>query len=103
MLIGIELSQLSRRSRWLMLLSMLALLAALGLYLWAPQPGTRLLRAWLLAILLLGSYWVSFLVDVSDRLRFAQLLLASAFGILAWLLVAAIVLLYPQLLFGIGT
>ncbi|MDO5506230.1 MAG: hypothetical protein Q4F49_08085 [Pseudoxanthomonas suwonensis] len=103
MLIGIELSDLSRRSRWLMLLAMLAFGAGLALYFLAPEPATRLLRVWLLAILLLGGYWVSFLVDTSARLRTGQLLLASAFGILAWLLVAAIVLLYPQLLFGIGT
>lgn len=103
MLIGTELSDLSRRSKVLMALAMLAFVAGLALYFVAPEPAARLLRVWLVAIMLLGSYWVSFLLDVSHRLPKSQLFLASAFGLLAWGLVIAMVVMFPQLLLGIGT
>lgn len=102
MLIGVELGDLSRRSRWLLVAATLLFVIGLGLYFFAPEPATRLIRAWLLAILVLGSYWVSFLVDMNGKLERGQLLLASAFGLLAWGLVIAMVLLVPELLFGAG-
>ena len=70
-----------------------------------PRPSSSRNRrcgccAWLLAILFLGGYWLSFLADLRGRLGAWQLALASLFGVLAWLLVLAMLLLWPQLLGG---
>ena len=102
MLIGVRFGELSRRSKLLLLAASALFPFALGLYFIAPAPASRLIQAWLLAILLLGGYWLSFLADMNQRLARGQLLLASAFGLLAWGLVLAMVLLYPQLIFGVG-
>ena len=98
MLIGVSLSDLGRRSRVLLAITGLLFLAALATTLFAPQSTLLQLRLWLLAILLLGGYWLSFLADLRGRLGKWQLALASAFGGLAWLLVVAVVLAWPQLL-----
>lgn len=98
MLIGIQLSDLSRRSRWLLLAATLAFAAGAALYLLAPEPGVRLLRVWLGAVLALGAYWLSFLVDFRERLTRAQTVVASLFALLPWILVILIVLAFPQIL-----
>lgn len=100
MLIGIRLSDLGRRSRWLLAISSALFFIALVGSFFIPQSPLWLLRAWLLAIVFLGSYWISFLIDLRGRLGTWQLALASLFGMLAWLLVVAILLLWPQLLMG---
>ena len=100
MLIGTRLSDLGRRSRWLLAIASLSVLAALAATFLAPQSPRWILRLWLLAILLLGGYWLSFLADLRGRLGTWQLALASLFGLLAWLLVLAMLLLWPQLLTG---
>lgn len=98
MLIGIQLSDLGRRSRWLLLLASLAFAAGLALLLIAPEPPVRLIRVWLVAVVALGLYWVSFLLDFRGRLRGGQLLVASLFALLPWILVIVLVLGYPQIL-----
>lgn len=100
MLIGVHLSDLGRRSRWLLAIASALFVAALAVTFLAPQPALWMLRMWLLAILFLGGYWLSFLADLRGRLGTWQLALASLFGVLAWLLVLAMVLLWPQLLGG---
>jgi hypothetical protein len=100
MLIGIRLSDLGRRSRWLLAIASLLFAIALAATFFIPQSPRWMLRAWLLAILFLGGYWLSFLADLRGRLGRWQLALASLFGLLAWLLVLAILLLWPQLLGG---
>lgn len=98
MLIGIELSELGRRSRWLLLLASLAFAGALAMLAVAPEPPVRLVRAWLVAVVLLGLYWLSFLVDFRGRLRGGQLVVASLFALLPWILVIVLVLGFPQIL-----
>jgi hypothetical protein len=98
MLIGIQLSDLSRRSRWLLLIASLAFAAGLALLVLAPEPPVRLLRVWLGAVIALGLYWVSFLLDFRGRLRGGQLAVASLFALLPWFLVIALVLGFPQIL-----
>ena len=98
MLIGIRLSDLSRRSRWLLALASLLFVAGIALYLFAPAPVVRLLRVWLLAVVALGLYWLSFLADFRGRLNRGQALVASLFALLPWVLVLVIVLGYPRLL-----
>lgn len=98
MLIGIQLSDLSRRSRWLLAIASLAFLAGLAMTIAAPEPAVRLLRLWLLAVIALGAYWLSFLLDFRGRLSRSQTIVASLFALLPWILVLAIVLGYPQIL-----
>ena len=98
MLIGIQLSDLSRRSRWLLAIASLAFLAGLAMLFLAPEPAVRLLRLWLFAIVALGLYWLSFLKDFRGRLNRSQTLVASLFGLLPWILVLVIVFGYPQIL-----
>ena len=100
MLIGVRLSDLGRRSRWLLAIASALFFVALVATFFIPQSPLWMLRAWLLAILFLGGYWMSFLADLRGRLGKWQLALASAFGVLSWLLVLAMVLLWPQLLAG---
>jgi hypothetical protein len=100
MLIGIQLSDLGRRSKWLLAIASASFLVAVVATFVVPQPPLWMLRAWLLAILFLGAYWLSFLVDLRGRLGTWQLALASLFGVLAWFLVLAMLLLWPQLLMG---
>lgn len=100
MLIGVRLSDLGRRSRWLLAIASALFLVALAATFLFPQSPLWMLRAWLLAILFLGGYWLSFLADLRGRLGAWQLALASLFGVLAWLLVLAMLLLWPQLLGG---
>jgi hypothetical protein len=99
-LIGIRLSDLGRRSRWLLAISSALFFLALAGTFFIPQSPLWLLRAWLLAIAFLGGYWLSFLDDLRGRLGTWQLALASLFGVLAWILVVTILLLWPQLLMG---
>ena len=98
MLIGIELSDLSRRSRWLLAIATLGILAGLSLLFVAPEPTLRLLRVWLFAVVALGVYWVSFLMDFRGRLSRSQSIVATLFALLPWILVIVIVLGYPQIL-----
>ena len=100
MLIGTRLSDLGGRSRWLLAIASLLFFIALAATFLIPQSVLWMLRAWLLAILFLGGYWLSFLVDLRDRLDTWQLALASAFGVLAWILVVVMLLLWPQVLMG---
>jgi hypothetical protein len=99
-LVGVRLSDLGRRSRWLLAVASLLFFIALAATYVIPQSPLWILRSWLLAILFLGGYWLSFLADLRGRLRAWQLALASVFGMLAWLLVLAMLLLRPQLLAG---
>ena len=100
MLIGIRLSDLGRRSRWLLALASVAFAATIVLWLLAPAPSVRLLQAWLLAVVLLGLYWLSFLADFRARLGGAQLVVATLFALLPWILVLAIVFAFPQVVLG---
>ena len=99
MLIGIQFSDLSLRSRLLLVMASLGVLAGMGMFLLAPEPAVRLLQAWLLAIVLLGLYWLSFLLDFRARLGRGQLVVASLFALLPWVLVIALVFSFPQILF----
>jgi hypothetical protein len=100
MLIGVRLSDLGRRSRRLLAIASLLFFVALAATFLIPQSTLWMLRAWLLAILFLGGYWLSFLIDLRGRLVAWQLALASLFGLFAWVLVVAMLLLWPQLLVG---
>lgn len=99
MLIGIQWSDLSLRSRCLLVVASLGILASLGFQFLAPEPVVRLMQAWLATIVLLGVYWLSFLADFRARLAGGQLVVASLFALLPWILVIALVLAYPQVLF----
>jgi hypothetical protein len=98
MLIGIQLSDLSRRSRWLLAIASLAFFAGVALLFLAPEPSIRLLRLWLFAVVALGVYWLSFLVDFRGRLNRSQTIVATLFALLPWILVIVIVLGFPQIL-----
>ena len=98
MLIGIQLSDLSQRSRWLLALASLAFAIGLAMLMLAPEPPVRLMRVWLGAVVALGLYWVSFLLDFRGRLGGAQLVVASLFALLPWILVLVLVLGFPQIL-----
>lgn len=98
MLIGIQFGDLGRRSRWLLVLACLAFAAAVAMSLFAPEPSVRVLQAWLAAVVVLGLYWISFLLDFRGRLGRTQLLVASLFALLPWVVVIAVVLGYPQIL-----
>lgn len=100
MLIGIQYSDLSKRTRALLVVASLAMLAGLGVYLFKPQAPVLVLQVWLLAIVILGMYWLSFLADFRGRLSRSQLWLASLFGVLPWIVVIAVVLTFPQVLLG---
>jgi hypothetical protein len=98
MLIGIQLSDLSRRTRWLLVLATVAFVAGLAVWWLAPEPPVRLIRVWLGAIVALGIYWLSFLVDFRGRLGRGQTIVATLFALLPWILVIAIVVGFPQIL-----
>ena len=98
MLIGIQLSDLSRRSRWLLAGASVAFLACLTLLFVAPEPAIRLMRIALLAVVALGAYWVSFLLDFHGRLNRSQVIVATLFALLPWILVIVIVVGFPQIL-----
>lgn len=100
MLIGVRLSDLGLRSKLLLGVATLAFLAGLCVLVFAPQASVRLLQVWLFAIVALGAYWLSFLADLRGRLARGQLLLASLFALLPWILVVAVVLRLPQVLFA---
>ena len=102
-LIGIQFCDLSLRSRCLLVLASLSMLAGMAMLVLAPDPAVRLMQVWLLAIVLLGLYWLSFLMDFRARLARSQLLVASLFALLPWVLVIALILGYPQILFPSGT
>jgi hypothetical protein len=101
MLIGTRYSQLSARSRALLLLAGALIATAAGIFWLAPEPPERFLRITLLAILALGAYWLSFLADFRGRLRRSQVFVATAFGLLPWLLVLVLVLRFPHWLLAL--
>ncbi len=101
MLIGIEYAELSRRSRVLLLLAGALIVVAAALYWFAPEPPQPFLRITLLAILVLGAYWLSFLADFRGRLKRGQVFVATALGLLPWFLVLMLVLLFPQWLLAL--
>ncbi|MGI8560569.1 MAG: hypothetical protein ACR2J7_03865 [Luteimonas sp.] len=101
MLIGTQYTELSRRSRVLLLLSGALIALAAALYWFAPEPPERFLRITLLAILGLGAYWLSFLADFRGRLRRTQIFVATLLGLLPWMLVLALVLLFPHWLLAL--
>ncbi|HST45598.1 MAG TPA: hypothetical protein VLK29_10295, partial [Luteimonas sp.] len=72
-----------------------------ALYAWAPEPPERLLRVGLLSILVLGAYWLSFLADFRGRLDRTQILLATALGLLPWLLVLVLAVFFPRWLLAV--
>lgn len=98
MLIGFQLSDLSLRSKLLLVVAVLLLGAGLLLLWLQPEPALRLLRVFLLAILALGAYWLSFLADAGSRLSRTQAVVATAFAVLPWLLLLALVFAFPQVL-----
>ncbi len=100
MLIGVRLSDLSRRSRWLLGIATLAFLAGLLVLMLAPEASVRLLQVWLFAVIALGAYWVSFLADFRGRLARSQVIVATLFALLPWILVIVVVLRFPQVLFA---
>lgn len=101
MLVGIDYADLGHRSRVLLLAT--AALAAVGLVLFATGilPARFTLLTWLVVIVLLGTYWLSFLVEFRGRLSTAQVIVASLLGLAPWLFVAAVVLLYPRWLLAL--
>jgi len=96
MLIGIEFSELGRRSKVLLVVSGVLVALGLALYWWRPEPPERLMRIGLLSVLALGAYWLSFLSDFRGRLTRSQIFVATALGLLPWLLVLVLALAYPQ-------
>ena len=96
MLIGIEFGDLGRRSKVLLVVSALLVCGGAALYAWAPLPAERLLRVGLLSILALGAYWLSFLADFRGRLDRTQIILATALGLLPWLLVLVLAVFFPN-------
>ncbi|MGH8033077.1 MAG: hypothetical protein ACREO8_12125 [Luteimonas sp.] len=91
-LIGIRFSELSTRSKSLLGVATL-LLAAGAVAHWTRAASTAwTLTLWLLTVLVLGVYWLSFLVDFRGRLTRPQIVLATAFALLPWLLVLGIVI-----------
>lgn len=94
MLIGIRLSELSRRSKALLAVSIVLLAAGIATLAWPPVNAAWPLAVWLLAVIALGLYWLSFLLDFRSRLTPPQLAMATAFALLPWLLVLALVVAY---------
>lgn len=101
MLIGIEYSELGWRSKALLLVASALVAAVIVLYVWMPAPPERLMRVGLLAILALGAYWLSFLADFRGRLGRGQILVATALGLLPWLMVLALAVFFPQWLLAL--
>ncbi len=94
MLIGIRLSDLSLRSKVLLAVATLLLAAGVAAWLLIPAKPAWPLSLWLLAIIVLGLYWLSFLLDFRGRLSRSQALLASAFALLPWVMVLVVVLAF---------
>lgn len=94
MLIGIHLSDLSLRSKLLLVVATALLAAGVATWLWVPAGPAWPLTLWLLAIVVLGLYWLSFLLDFRGRLARSQALLATAFALLPWVLVLVVVLAF---------
>lgn len=102
MLIGFQWADLGRRSKWLLAIASLLLASGLLLIWLRPQPAIHVLRVFLLAIVVLGGYWLSFLIDAGPRLSRMQMLLASAMAVLPWLLLVLMLFAWPQLLLGLS-
>jgi hypothetical protein len=100
MLIGFGLSDLGWRSKLLLALAAVLLLVALAVQWIAPEPPLRAMRLFLLAIVALGAYWLSFLVDAGPRLGRVQAAVAAAMGLLPWILVLALLFTWPELVTG---
>jgi hypothetical protein len=58
------------------------------------------MRLFLLAIVALGAYWLSFLADAGPRLGRVQAAVAAAMGLLPWILVLALLFTWPELVTG---
>jgi hypothetical protein len=100
MLIGFGLSDLGWRSKLLLALAVLLLVVALAVQWLAPEPPLRVMRLFLLAIVALGAYWLSFLADAGPRLGRVQAAVAAAMGLLPWILVLALLFTWPELVTG---
>ncbi|GAB3728604.1 hypothetical protein GCM10028862_06220 [Luteimonas pelagia] len=100
MLIGFGLSDLGWRSKLLLALAFVLLGVALGVQWIAPEPPLRVMRLFLLAIVALGAYWLSFLADAGPRLGRVQAAVAAAMGLLPWILVLALLFAWPELVTG---
>lgn len=91
MLIGIQFSELSSRSKALLVVATLLLVGGVVAHLALAAPAAWTLTFWLLTVLVLGMYWLSFLMDFRGRLTRPQMVLATAFALLPWLLVLGVV------------
>lgn len=100
MLIGIQFSDLSTRSRTLLCVATVLLAAGAAAHLSSALSAAWTLTFWLLTVLVLGMYWLSFLVDFRGRLTRPQIVLATAFALLPWLLVLGIVVGFLMLTSG---
>lgn len=87
MLIGIQFSDLSKRSKALLGVATLLLGAGLVAHLSGATTAAWTLTLWMLTVLVLGVYWLSFLVDFRGRLSRPQIALATAFALLPWVMV----------------
>lgn len=96
MLIGIQFSELSARSKALLIVAEVLVVGGVAVWLLAPQQQVWMLRFGLLAVLAFGGYWLSFLDDFRGRLDRGQIALASALGLLPWVLVVVLAVAYPQ-------
>lgn len=96
MLIGIRFSDLSPRSKLLLVVAELLVVA--GVAVWALRPDSQvwMLRLGMLAVLAFGAYWLSFLADFRGRLDRGQIALASALGLLPWAFIVVLALAFPQ-------
>lgn len=102
MLIGFQMADLGRRSKWLLATASLLLAAGLLLSWLRPESGVQVLRVFLLVIVALGGYWLSFLIDTGPRLSRMQMVLASAFAVLPWIVVLLMLFAWPQVLLGLS-
>lgn len=96
MLIGIRFSELSTRSKALLVVAELLVVAGVAVWAFRPEAQVWMLRLGLAAVLAFGAYWLSFLSDFRGRLGQGQILVASALGLLPWLFVAVLALAFPQ-------
>ncbi len=94
MLIGIQFSDLSTRSKALLGAASLLLGVGLVLHLSGAATAAWTLTLWMLTVVVLGVYWLSFLMDFRGRLSRPQIVLATAFALLPWVMVLGLVVGY---------